>query len=110
MGFLDKLKGTMNQAKAKATEVAEERGPQIKEGIGKAGAFVDKKTKGKYSGQIHKGEEQAEKAVDQLHDEGGSAASAVEEHAEAAEHRVQDAAEEHLGEHLEDDAPPPPPS
>ena len=66
MGFLDKLKTTAYQAKDKAVEAVDEHAPQIKGGIGKAGEFVDKKTKGKYSDKIAKGTQQATAAVDKI--------------------------------------------
>ena len=64
MGFLDKLKGTANMAKEKAAEAIDQHGPQIKDGIGKAGDLVDKKTKGKYSDKIAKGTSKANEALD----------------------------------------------
>lgn len=64
MGFLDKLKDTANMAKEKAAEAIDQHGPQIKDGIGKAGDLVDKKTKGKYSDKIAKGTSKAGEALD----------------------------------------------
>ncbi len=64
MGFLDKLKETANMAKEKATEAVDQHGPQIKDGIGKAGGYLDKKTKGKYSDKIATGTQKAGEAVD----------------------------------------------
>ncbi len=64
MGFLDRLKGTANIAKEKAAEAVDQHGPQIKEGIGKAGGYLDKKTKGKYSDKIAQGTQKAGEAVD----------------------------------------------
>ena len=66
MEFLDKLKVKANEAKDKATEMVDDHAPQIKNGIGKAGAYVDKKTKGKYADKIAKGTKTAEQAVDKL--------------------------------------------
>jgi hypothetical protein len=66
MGFLDKLKSKASEVKEKAVEVVDERGPQIKGGIEKAGDFVDKKTKGKYSDKIAKGTKKAEEAIDKI--------------------------------------------
>src|SRR5581483_9452682 len=66
MGFLDKLKVKANEVKEKAVEAVDEHGPQIKGGISKAGEFVDKKTKGKYSDKIAKGTSQASAAVDKM--------------------------------------------
>jgi hypothetical protein len=67
MGFLDKLKDKAKEAKDKAVEVVDDHGPQIKDGIHKAGDFVDKKTKGKYTDKIAKGTSQAGAAVDKMH-------------------------------------------
>jgi MT0933-like antitoxin protein len=64
MGFLDKLKLKANEVKEKAVEAVDEHGPQIKGGIEKAGTFVDKKTKGKYSDKIAKGTQKAGEAVE----------------------------------------------
>jgi hypothetical protein len=71
MGFMDKLKGTANKAKdlaadakGKAVEAVDEHGDQIKGGIGKAGEFVNKQTKGKYADKISQGTAKAEQLVD----------------------------------------------
>lgn len=64
MGFMDKLKAKAVEVKEKAVEAVDEHGPQIKEGIGKAGSMIDKKTKGKYSDKIAMGTKKAEEAVD----------------------------------------------
>ncbi|MEJ7630465.1 MAG: antitoxin [Nocardioidaceae bacterium] len=66
MGFLDKLKLKATEVKEKAVEAVNGRGPQIKGGIDKAGDFVDKKTKGKYSDKIAKGTKKAGEAVDKI--------------------------------------------
>src|SRR5262245_28059333 len=66
MDFLDKLKDAATQARHKAVEVADQRGPQIKQGIEKAGAFVNEKTRGKYADKVAIGTEKAGDAVDQL--------------------------------------------
>ncbi len=66
MGFLDRLKLKANEVKEKAVVAVDEHGPQIKGGIEKAGTFVDKKTKGKYSDKIAKGTQKAGEAVDKV--------------------------------------------
>jgi hypothetical protein len=53
MGFLDKVKGLVAQNADKVETV-----------IDKAGDIVDKKTQGKYTGQVDKVAEAAKKAVD----------------------------------------------
>lgn len=70
MGFLDKLKLKATEVKEKAVGAVDEHGPQIKDGIEKAGTFVDKKTKGKYSDKIAKGTKKAEDAVDKIDKDG----------------------------------------
>lgn len=71
MGFLDKLKDTANMAKEKAAGAVDQHGPQIKEGIGKAGGYLDKKTKGKYSDKIATGTSKAAEALDKTDKSGG---------------------------------------
>jgi MT0933-like antitoxin protein len=71
MGFLDKLKVKASEVKEKAVGAVDEHGDQIKGGIEKAGTFVDKKTKGKYSDKIAKGTQKAGEAVTKL-DKSGS--------------------------------------
>jgi hypothetical protein len=53
MGFLDKVKGLV----AKNAD-------KVDTAIDKAGDIVDKKTQGKYTGQVGKVQEAAKKAVD----------------------------------------------
>lgn len=59
MGLFDKLRG-------KATEVVDQHGDKISGGIDKAAAAVDKKTKGKYAGQVGTGRAKAKEALDKL--------------------------------------------
>ena len=59
MGFLDRLKG-------KARTAVDQHGDKIAGGIDKAAAMADKKTKGKYSGQIHQGTGKTKEALDKL--------------------------------------------
>ena len=65
MGFLDKLKDTANEVKLKAVEAVDGHGHQIKDGIEKAGTFVDQKTKGKYSDKVGKAKDAAKKAINE---------------------------------------------
>jgi hypothetical protein len=53
MGFLDKAKGLL----AKNAD-------KVETAIDKAGDIVDKKTQGKYAGQVNKVQDAAKKAVD----------------------------------------------
>lgn len=66
MGFSDKLKSAVGQARVKATEAVDKHGDKIAGGIDKAGAFADKKTKGKYSDKIAKGTVKAKEGLDKL--------------------------------------------
>lgn len=52
MGFMDKLKG-----------LTKGREKQISQAVDKAGDLADKRTKGKYSGQIQGAENQVDKAL-----------------------------------------------
>lgn len=66
MGLLDKLKKTASQVKDKADDLAEQHGDKVKQGLDKAGGFVDKKTKGKHSEKIENVVGKAKKTVDNL--------------------------------------------
>ena len=71
MGFLDKLRKS-------ATKAVDEHGDKISRGLDKAADAVDKKTKGKYSGQIETGLGKTKEGLDRLddkrdHDLGGPA-------------------------------------
>lgn len=66
MGFSDKLKGAVGQARTKASEAVDKHGPKIADGIDKAGAFADQKTKGKYSDKIAKGTTKAKEGLDKI--------------------------------------------
>jgi hypothetical protein len=59
VSFLDKLRRN-------ATKVVDQHGDKIAGGIDKAAAAADKKTKGKYSGQIRSGRTKAKDALDRL--------------------------------------------
>jgi uncharacterized protein YjbJ (UPF0337 family) len=59
MGFLDKLKG-------RAKTAVDQHGDKVAGGIDKAAAMADKKTKGKYTGQIHQGTGKTKEALDKL--------------------------------------------
>lgn len=50
----------------KAKDLAAENKDKVKEGIEKAGDFIDEKTGGKFSDQVDQGEEAAKDAVDNL--------------------------------------------
>lgn len=66
MGFMDKLKSQAADLKDKATHAVDKNSDTIQSGIDKAGEVVDKKTKGKYSGQIDTAKQKAEQGLDSL--------------------------------------------
>ena len=59
MGFLDRFR-------RKATNVVDEHGDKIGEGLDKASDFVDTRTGGKYSERIDDGVDKAKDALDSL--------------------------------------------
>ena len=59
MGFLDKLRKG-------ATKAVDQHGDKISRGLDKAAGAVDKKTKGKYSGQIRTGLDKSKEGLDRL--------------------------------------------
>jgi hypothetical protein len=115
MGILDRLKGQASGIKQKATEVVDKNSDKIHAGIDKAGDFVDKKTKGKYSEKIEKAKGAAEKGLDKL-DNKSDDFPAEQSGEHVHEHRHGDDEphahpHEHLGEHTHEhpETPPPPP-
>jgi hypothetical protein len=77
MSFLDKAKGALNEAKQKASELAEKHGDKVEQAIDKAGDFVDTRTKGKYADKIDKAQAGAKSAVTKLGDQGEAADGAT---------------------------------
>jgi MT0933-like antitoxin protein len=61
MGFLDKLRKG-------ATKAVDQHGDKIARGLDKAAGPADKKTKGKYSGQIRGGVDRTKEGLDRLDD------------------------------------------
>ncbi len=59
MGFLDKMK-------SKAKTAVDQHGDKIAQGIDKAAATADQKTKGKYSKHIGTGSAKAKETLDKL--------------------------------------------
>lgn len=79
MGFLDKIKGRsgdLEKIKARATQLAQEHGDKIDQGIDKAAGLADKATKGKYSDKIDQAAVKAKESAEKLGDDpkGGPAA------------------------------------
>ncbi|AJE81867.1 MULTISPECIES: antitoxin [Streptomyces] len=74
MGFMDNLKAKLGPAKGKVSDLAQQHGGKIDQGLDKAARAVDQRTKGKYSDKIETGRSKAKDAVDKMarKDEGGS--------------------------------------
>ncbi|MGH4034854.1 antitoxin [Actinomycetota bacterium Odt1-20B] len=66
MGFLQQLKEKLAPAKDKVSDLAQQHGDKIDQGLDKAAKVVDEKTKGKYSDKIQTGTDKAKDAVDRL--------------------------------------------
>jgi hypothetical protein len=74
MGLFDNVKAKLAPAKDKVSDLAQQHGGKIQEGLDKAAKVVDEKTKGKYSDKIHAGTDKAKDAMDRLAHKGGSEA------------------------------------
>ncbi|MCX4446424.1 antitoxin [Streptomyces sp. NPDC058369] len=73
MGFMDNVKAKLAPAKEKVSDLAQQHGDKIDQGLEKAARTVDEKTKGKYSDKIVTGRQKAKDAVDKLaHKDGGT--------------------------------------
>ncbi|QEU91410.1 antitoxin [Streptomyces kanamyceticus] len=66
MGFLDQLKAKIAPVKDKVSDLAQQHGDKIDQGLDKAAKVADEKTKGKYSDKIQSGTGKAKEAVDRL--------------------------------------------
>ncbi|MEU1147675.1 antitoxin [Streptomyces sp. NPDC005863] len=66
MSFLDQLKAKLAPARGKVSDLAQQHGDKIDQGLEKAAKVVDEKTKGKYSDKIQAGTGKAKDAVDRL--------------------------------------------
>ncbi|WP_345983317.1 antitoxin [Streptomyces sp. DSS69] len=73
MGFLDNLKAKLEPAKDKVSDLAQQHGGKIEQGLDKAARTVDEKTKGKYTDKIGTGTRKAKEAVDKLGQKDGGA-------------------------------------
>ncbi|MFF4188647.1 antitoxin [Streptomyces sp. NPDC001691] len=74
MGFLEQLKAKLAPARDKVSDLAQQHGDKIDQGLEKAARLVDEKTKGKYSDQIQSGTGKAKEALDRMShkDDGGT--------------------------------------
>ncbi|MFE3591590.1 antitoxin [Streptomyces niveus] len=66
MSFLDSLKAKLSPAKDKVSDLAQQHGGKIGEGLDKAAKTVDQKTKGKYSDKIESGTGKAKDALERI--------------------------------------------
>ncbi len=66
MSFADKARKAMEQAKDKAAGLADQHGDKVGRAVDKAGDVVDRKTKGKYAGQVGKAQSAAKGATGKL--------------------------------------------
>ncbi len=75
MGFLDKLKDQASGLKDIAVDTAAKNKDKIAGGLDKAGDFVDKQTKGKYTDKIATSKVKAKEGLEKLDTAGSSSAS-----------------------------------
>ncbi|MFD0020120.1 antitoxin [Streptomyces sp. NPDC058382] len=71
MGLMDNLKAKLSPAKDKVSDLAQQHGGKIDQGLDKAARTVDEKTKGKYSDKIVSGTQKAKDAVERLSQKDG---------------------------------------
>lgn len=66
MSILDSLKARMSPARDKVSDLAQQHGGRIGDGLDKVARTVDRKTKGKYSDRIESGTGKAKGALDRM--------------------------------------------
>ncbi|GAA5026372.1 antitoxin [Streptomyces sp. NPDC005813] len=66
MSLLETLKSKLAPAKDKVSDLAQQHGGKVTDGLDKAAKVVDEKTKHKYSDKIHTGTDKAKGAMDRL--------------------------------------------
>jgi hypothetical protein len=66
MGFLDSFKAKLSPAKDKVSDLAQQHGGKIEQGLDKAARTVDQRTKGKYSDKIESGTGKAKDALTRI--------------------------------------------
>jgi hypothetical protein len=66
MGLLDNLKAKLAPAKDKVSDLAQQHGDKVSQGLDRAAKVVDEKTKHKYSDKIQTGTGKAKGAMDRL--------------------------------------------
>ncbi|WP_329075654.1 antitoxin [Streptomyces niveus] len=75
MSFLDSLKAKLSPAKDKVSDLAQQHGGKIGDGLDKAAKTVDQKTKGKYSDKIESGTGKAKDALERMSHKDGDTGS-----------------------------------
>jgi len=66
MGFADKAKQALGQARGKAAQAADQHGDKVGRAVDRAGEVVDRRTKGRYRGQVGKAQTAAKQATGRL--------------------------------------------
>lgn len=66
MSFLDSLKAKLSPAKDRVSDLAQQHGGKLGNGLDKAAKTVDQKTKGKYSDKIESGTGKAKDALERM--------------------------------------------
>lgn len=66
MGLMDSFKARLSPAKDKVSDLAQQHGDKIGQGLDKAARTVDQRTKGKYSDRIGSGTDKAKDALGRL--------------------------------------------
>ncbi|WP_240792894.1 antitoxin [Arthrobacter crystallopoietes] len=83
VSVFDELKGKAGQLRDKAAHLVGENSDKLKDGVGKAGDFIDSKTGGKYSGQVDGLQAKAANLIDRA-DGGNTPGAATDESSPSA--------------------------
>jgi len=66
MGFADKAKQALGQARVKAAQAADQHGDKVGRAVDRAGDVVDRRTKGRYQAKVGKAQAAAKQATSRL--------------------------------------------
>jgi hypothetical protein len=66
MGFADKAKQALEDARGRAAQLADQHGDKVDRAVDKAGDVVDRRTKGRYRAKVDKAQTAAKGAADRL--------------------------------------------
>lgn len=66
MGFADKARKALDDAKDQAGRLAAQHGDKVGGVVDKAGDAVDRRTRGRYAGHVDKAQSAAKRATDKL--------------------------------------------